>query len=109
KAPQALFHAARRAEVRCVIQFSALGADQDAASDFHLSKRSADDALRTMGMPAAIVQPSLVYGPGGGSAKLFNRLAVMPVLPLAGGGRQVVQPVHVDDVVAGVRALLRNP
>ncbi|UAN04899.1 SDR family oxidoreductase [Achromobacter mucicolens] len=109
RAPQALFHAARRQGVRCVIQFSALGADAGAASAFHLSKRAADDDLRMSSMPAAIVQPSLVYGPGGASAALFNRLAVLPLLPLAGGGRQPVQPVHLDDVVDGVLALLKSP
>ncbi|MFJ3464176.1 SDR family oxidoreductase [Achromobacter spanius] len=109
RAPQALFRAAQRQNVRCVIQFSALGSDENAASDFHLSKRAADDALRMTNMPAAIVQPSLVYGPGGASASLFKRLAVLPAVPLPGGGRQAVQPVHLDDVVDGVLALLRTP
>lgn len=109
RAPQALFHAARRQNVRCVIQFSALGSDDNAASGFHLSKRAADDALRMTDMPAAIVQPSLVYGPGGASASLFNQLAVLPVAPLPGGGRQAVQPVHLDDVIDGVLALLQAP
>ncbi|SEK05437.1 SDR family oxidoreductase [Achromobacter sp. NFACC18-2] len=108
-APQALFRAAQRQAVKFVIQFSALGSDARATSGFHLSKRAADDALRLSNMPAAIVQPSLVYGPGGASAALFNRLSVLPALPLAGGGRQAVQPVHLDDVIAGVLALLRNP
>lgn len=109
RAPQALFRASQRRNVRCVIQFSALGSDDNAASDFHLSKRAADDALRLTNLPAAIIQPSLVYGPGGASASLFNRLAVLPAVPLPGGGRQAVQPVHLDDVIDGVRALLRSP
>lgn len=109
RAPQALFRAAQRQHVRCVIQFSALGSDDNAASGFHLSKRASDDALRMTDMPAAIVQPSLVYGPGGASASLFNQLAVLPVVPLPGNGRQAVQPVHLDDVIDGVLALLRTP
>ena len=109
RAPLALFRAAEAAGVRCVIQLSALGADAAATTGFHLSKRAADDALRATNLPAAIVQPSLVYGPGGASAALFDRLAAMPLLPLPGGGAQAVQPVHVDDVVAGVLALLRQP
>lgn len=108
RAPVALFEAARQCGAR-VIQFSALGADAEARSDFHRSKRAADDALRALGMAAFIVQPSLVYGPGGTSAALFDRLAMVPVLPLPNGGRQRIQPVHIDDVVAGVLALLRTP
>lgn len=107
-APLALFKAARQRGAM-VIQFSALGADRDAQSAFHLSKRAADNGLRALGIPAAIVQPSLVYGPGGASAALFNRLAAWPLLALPGGGTQRVQPVHVDDVVAGVQALLARP
>ncbi len=109
RAPLALFSAAQRQGVACVIQFSALGSDAGATSGFHLSKRAADDALRMLDMPAAIVQPSLVYGPGGASAALFDRLAMLPALPLADGGCQEVQPVHLDDVIAGVLALLQSP
>ncbi|MDX3988345.1 MAG: SDR family oxidoreductase [Achromobacter sp.] len=108
KAAKALFAAARQYGAQ-VIQFSALGADAEAASGFHISKRAADDALRAAGAPAYIVQPSLVYGVGGTSAALFNQLAVMPVVALPAGGWQRVQPVHINDVVAGVRAMLAQP
>ncbi|MFY3138328.1 SDR family oxidoreductase [Achromobacter xylosoxidans] len=104
----ALFTAARRSGAR-VIHFSALGADADAQSAFHRSKRAADDALRALGPPGFIAQPSLVYGAGGASAALFNGLAALPLAPLPGGGRQRIQPIHVDDVVAAVRAMLRHP
>lgn len=108
QAPAALFAAARRRGIR-VIQFSALGADSGARTDFHLSKRAADDVLREAGMPAFIVQPSLVYGKDGASARLFDRLAVLPALALPDGGTQAIQPVHVDDVVDGIVALLDAP
>jgi hypothetical protein len=55
------------------------------------------------------VQPSLVYGPGGTSAALFDKLALAPVLPFPAGGRMAVQPVHVDDVVAGIVRLVEAP
>src|SRR5690606_633654 len=47
---------------------------------------------------------SLVYGPGGASAALFERFAGMPLIPVPGSGEQAVQPVHIDDLVD---ALLR--
>ncbi|RYY54407.1 MAG: SDR family oxidoreductase, partial [Comamonadaceae bacterium] len=56
-----------------------------------------------------IVQPSLVYGPGGTSAALFNKLAVAPVLPFPQGGRMQVQPVHLRDVVDGIVRLVEAP
>lgn len=109
RAPIELFHACAAAGVPTVVQVSALGADEGARSGYHLSKKAADDVLRSLPLAGAIVQPSLVYGPGGTSAALFNKMAVAPLLPLPAGGRMQVQPVHVADVVAGIVALLEAP
>lgn len=109
EAPAELFHACAAAGVRTVVQVSALGADAGARSAYHRSKRAADDVLRALPLRAAIVQPSLVYGPGGTSAALFNKMAVAPLLPLPAGGHMLVQPGHIADVVAGIVALLEDP
>ncbi|HEX2543321.1 MAG TPA: SDR family oxidoreductase [Ramlibacter sp.] len=108
-APSELFHACAAAGVHCVVQVSALGADASAQSAYHRSKKAADDVLRALPLRGAIVQPSLVYGPGGTSAALFNKLAVAPVLPFPDGGRMQVQPVHIDDLVAGIVRLVEAP
>ena len=108
RGPVELFLACAEAGVRRVVQISALGADANATSRYHLSKKAADDALRALPLDAAIVQPSLVYGPAGSSAALFGTLAAVPVLMLPGRGSMQVQPVHIDDVVDGVVRLLRD-
>ncbi len=108
-APCALFHAARDASVRRIIQISALGADGQAESAYHLSKKAADDCLTGLGVDAAIVQPSLVFSPGGASAKMFTFIAGLPLIPLPGRGDQGVQPIHREDLTAGVMALLQGP
>jgi uncharacterized protein YbjT (DUF2867 family) len=105
-APRALFDACVQSGVRQVVQVSALGADDDATSGYHTSKRDADRHLATLPLASAIVQPSLVYGPGGASARVFEALATWPVLPLPGGGAQRIQPVHVDDLVDAIVALV---
>jgi uncharacterized protein YbjT (DUF2867 family) len=109
RAPAELFHACEAAGVRSVVQVSALGADASGRTGYHRSKKAADDVLRSLPLRAAIVQPSLVYGPGGTSAALFNKLAAAPLLPFPAGGRMAVQPVHVDDVVQGIVALVESP
>ncbi|MES2934560.1 MAG: NAD(P)H-binding protein [Pseudomonadota bacterium] len=106
KAPCALFKACAHAGVKRVIQISALGADDHAQSRYHLSKKAADDFLSSLDLPSVIVQPSLVYGEGGTSAKLFTILASLPLIPLPGHGQQMIQPVHVADVSATILALL---
>ena len=109
RAPVELFRAAAAAGVKTVLHVSALGADAQAQSRYHLSKKAADDVLRTLPLGGAIVQPSVVYGPHGASAGLFNRMAAAPLLALPQQGRMPVQPVHLDDVVAGMVALLQAP
>jgi len=105
RGPVQLFDACAAAGAALVIQVSALGSAPDAESGYHRSKGEADCHLRQCRVASAIVQPSLVWSDEGASAGLFAALAVMPLLALPGGGRQVVQPVHLDDVVAGVLAL----
>lgn len=108
-APIALFEASKRHGVGLILQLSALGADEGASSRYHLSKKAADDFLQQQGLPAMILQPSLVYGAGGKSASLFNTLASMPLLTKFGHGRQWVQPVHIDDLVDAMIKVLHRP
>lgn len=108
-APRALFEACEKAGVQRVVQVSALGADQGARSAFHLSKKRADDFLATRALEWSIVQPSLVFGEGGASARLFALLACLPVTPLPGDGRQRVQPIHVDDLAQAIARLVAAP
>ncbi|HEX7234622.1 MAG TPA: SDR family oxidoreductase [Nitrosospira sp.] len=107
RAPRALFAACAVAGIK-VIQISALGADENARSRYHLSKKAADDALLAATDRAVVVQPSLVYGPGGASATLFNTLASLPLIPLPGRGDQQVQPIHIDDLTSAVLALVQT-
>jgi nucleoside-diphosphate-sugar epimerase len=109
-APCALFEACAQARrVRRVLQISALGAEARALTAYHRSKAAADAfLLHRLPLRGVVVQPSLVYGAGGASARLFTLLATLPLLPLPGGGRQTVQPLHVDDAVQAVLALVES-
>ena len=106
RAPVALFEACVQAGVRRVVQLSALGADDAAASGYHRSKAAADRALAALPLEAVVVRPSLVFAPGGASARWFCMLASLPVVPLPGAGAQCVQPIHRDDLVDALVALV---
>lgn len=107
-APIALFRACHQAGVRRVLQISALGADETAFSAYHLTKRAADDVLRSLDLDWFVLRPSLIYGRGGKSADLFMRLAALPLIPVIGDGLQKLQPVHISDVVATVMRSLTS-
>lgn len=106
KAPCALFQASFEAGVKRVIQISALGADETAFSQYHLSKRQADNYLMLLDMDWAIVMPSIVYGAGAKSMALFKSLSALPLIPLIDTGDQPVQPIHVDDLTRAILQLL---
>jgi uncharacterized protein YbjT (DUF2867 family) len=107
--PRALFAACAESDhVQMVIQLSALGADRDAATPYHLSKKAADDFLASLPLRSCIVQPSLVYGKGGASARAFKAMASLPFLVRLGSAPQLVQPIHIDDLVAAIAGLLRH-
>lgn len=105
RAPRALFEACARAGVSRVVQISALGAETG-RSGYFSSKHDADRFLEQLPLEWIIVQPSVVYGPGGTSARLFTMLASLPLSPVPGQGMQAIQPVHIEDLVACIVALL---
>jgi uncharacterized protein YbjT (DUF2867 family) len=108
KAPCALFDACVLAGVQRVINISALGANENARSRYHISKRRADQHLASLPLAWTIVQPSLVYGMGGQSARLLSGLASLPWIPVPGGGTQQVQPIYIDDLTAAMVALVNS-
>ncbi|ANJ67795.1 epimerase [Halothiobacillus diazotrophicus] len=99
QAPIALFQACTWAGVRRVVHISALGANESAFSAYHRSKRTADDALRSLDLDWLVLRPALIYGRGGTSAELFLRLTRLPRLPVVDDGQQHLQPVHISDVI----------
>jgi uncharacterized protein YbjT (DUF2867 family)/uncharacterized membrane protein YphA (DoxX/SURF4 family) len=103
--PVRLFRAARAAGIGRLVQVSALGAAPDAPTEFLRGKAAADaDVLADRPPGWTVVRPSLVYGPGGGSAGLFAALAALPVQFRVGGG--AVRPIQVDDLAEGICRLL---
>jgi uncharacterized protein YbjT (DUF2867 family) len=107
--PRALFAACAESEdVHMVVQLSALGADAEADTPYHLSKKAADDYLASLPIRACIVQPSLVYGPGGASTRTFKAMASAPLTLRLGDAPQLVQPIHIDDLVTAIVRMLRQ-
>lgn len=73
--------------------------------------RAGEAALLASGRPGIMLHPTMIYGAQGENnvqrlAALARRL---PVAPLPGGGRALVQPIHQDDVTRCLLAALRRP
>ena len=109
QAPLALARAAAELGLRRFVQISALGDPRD--GEFVASKHRGDDALLGSGLPVSVLRPSLVYALAGsyGGSSLLRALAAAPALiPVPGLGRQLVQPVHAQDLAALVVAALER-
>ncbi len=95
--------AASAAGVRRFVYFSVTNARHDSSTAYFRAKAAAEEAvLGAAGggsMSAAIIRPTLLYGPGD---ILINNMAWtlrrLPIFGIPGDGRYRVQPVHVDDV-----------
>lgn len=59
-------------------------------------------------VPATLLRPTMVYGAPGDRnlERLLRFVRRSPVVPVPGGGRGRMQPVHVDDLVAALVAVL---
>ncbi|MBI5454158.1 MAG: NAD(P)H-binding protein [Deltaproteobacteria bacterium] len=108
KTPKALFEGAQKAGVKKIVQISALGADERAESRYHLSKKEADDFLRGLSIDWVIVRPSLVFGKGGASTRLFSALSSLPVIPVFGEGEELLQPISIEDLSRAVVNILED-
>ena len=88
--------------------FSALEGAPHASSRFLRAKALAERAVRESGLRHTIFAPSVVYSPGDHYLTLLERLSLGPVMPIAGTGRALFQPIWAEDVADCVVAALRR-
>ena len=89
-----------------LIHVSALGAREAAPSRYGRSKAAGEAAVRAAFPAAAIVRPSLVFGPEDDFLTRFAALArFAPALPLIDGGRTRFQPLYVQDLAEALGRL----
>src|SRR3989338_1716761 len=97
------------AGVPALVHISAIGADEEGASEYARAKAAGEKAVRAAFPDAAIVRPSIVFGP---EDSFFNRFGAMarfsPMLPLIGGGTMRMQPVYVKDLAEGVARIVER-
>lgn len=109
--PKILFDQCIKAGVQRIIHISALGIDDENSTDYALTKREADNYLKTLeNIDWVILQPSLIYASGCfGGTSLFRGLATLPYfIPLVGDGEQKFQPIHIDDLTEVVSFIVKK-
>ena len=68
-------------------------------------------ALMASGRTGVMLHPTMIYGAQGEDnvRRLAALLRRLPVMPLPGGGRFLVQPIHQSDLTRCIRAALERP
>ena len=65
-----------------------------------------ESAFLASGRSGVMLHPTMIYGAAGEDnvQRLAALLRGLPIVPLPGGGRSLVQPIHQDDVIRAIRA-----
>ena len=71
--------------------------------------QAGEAALRASGRAGVVLHPTMIYGAAGEDnvQRLAALLRRLPLVPLPGGGRALVQPVHQSDVTRSLRAAIQ--
>jgi NADH dehydrogenase len=86
-----------------LVHVSAIGADENSPAHYARSKAAAERLVLAAEPRAAIMRPSIMFGPEDDFFNLFAALArISPMLPLIGGGLTRFQPVFVGDVARAI-------
>ena len=100
--------AAREGGAESLVHISAIGADAESEAVYARTKGEGEKAVRNAFPNAAIIRPSIVFGP---EDKLTNRLASMsrlPALPVI-APKCRFQPVYVEDLAKAVASAALDP
>jgi NADH dehydrogenase len=104
--------AAQKAGVGRFVLMSALGASEETKElvPYYGAKWAMEQAVREAGLEHVILRPSFVFGPSGGALPQFISMTrYLPVTPVAGPGKQRIQPIFVEDVAEFVSRSIDLP
>jgi uncharacterized protein YbjT (DUF2867 family) len=97
--------AARVGAVQKIVYVSAIGADAASSNGYWRSKGQAEGIVRACGCAYTILRAPLLLGPRTEGAAALQRHLLGSVVLLPGGGRNLQQPLDVDDLAcAALRA-----
>ena len=97
---RALANMAAELKVKKFIYLSHLGADRASFYPILKLKGLAEDAIRKSGVPYTILRSSVLYGPDDRfTTSIAKLLAIFPFYFLPKNGENLIQPLHIDDML----------
>ena len=99
----------REAGVQRLVHVSGIGATEASPSAYVVARARGEQAVRAAFQDAAILQPSVVFGPEDRFLNLIGHiLKNAPVFPVIAGATRM-QPVYADDIAQAAVAALDRP
>lgn len=97
---EGLVKAVEAAQLERVVFFSSTAVFTRLPAPSKAVRLAAEDRVRSLPGAWTILRPTMIYGDAGDRnlSRMIRFVARCPVVPLPGGGRALVQPVHVADL-----------
>jgi uncharacterized protein YbjT (DUF2867 family) len=96
--------AAKRSAVQKIVLVSATGADETSCNRYYRTKGQAESLVRASGLNYTVLRAPLLLGPGTAGGAALGRHVSHSRAKLIGGGRNLQQPLFVDDLARAVVA-----
>jgi NADH dehydrogenase len=100
---------ARKAGVEHLVHISGIGADAHASSPYIRARGEGEQAVRATLGSAEVIRPAVMFGPDDAFLNtLIQLLRRLPVYPMFGRGKTLLQPADVEDVGEAVARLVQR-
>lgn len=99
---------ARDSGLGALVHISAIGASAESESAYSRTKAEGEKAVREAFPNAAVIRPSLVFGPEDNLTNRFGAMARWPFLPVIAAKRNF-QPVYVRDLCRAISMATLDP
>ena len=88
----------KKLDIKKLIHVSAIGSEKNSKSEYARTKFFGEEAVKTF-RNYCILRPSIIYGDEDNFINFFAKTSkISPFLPLIGGGKNLFQPIWVQDV-----------
>lgn len=104
-----LLEAGNKTHLKLFVQMSALGVGENIQTEYFKTKEEAEELIKSSSIPYTIIRPALIFGKGDKSISFFLKIMkTVHVMPVFGGGKYLVQPVHIDDITNLIMNVIDN-
>ena len=88
----------KKLDIKKLIHVSAIGSEKNSKSEYSRTKFLGEEAVKNF-RNYCIIRPSIIYGDEDNFINFFAKTSkISPFLPLIGGGKNLFQPIWVQDV-----------